>query len=484
MPSNVIDFAVENFIGGRWVPGTGTERVDVFNPASGEVVTSFTSSSTADVDAAVAAARLAQPDWAALSPRQRSEALRALAQKFEANLQRFIGIEVLDAGKPVTAASTEELPDIVDAIHYFAGAARSLSAQAGTDYVAGKTSFVRREPVGVVAGITPWNYPLWQAVWKIIPALAAGNTVVVKPAENTPLGATAFVRLAAEHLPAGVLNLVHGLGATVGEYLAGHGGVDLVSFTGSTATGRAIARAAAAGPHRTVLELGGNAPVIIFEDADIARTAEHVVAAALYNAGQECMAASRLIVHAAVVDDLTAAIVDHLDEVIVGDPTDPKTTLGPLISAKQRDRVVRLIAERPTRATLLYGGEPIDKPGYFVAPTLIGGLAQEDELVQQEIFGPVLTLQTFTEERQALQMANSVEFGLAGSVWTRDVSRGLRIVNALNFGNVWINSHLVVSADLPIGGFNQSGYGKEGGTAGIEEFTRVKAIGIDLGVDA
>ncbi|WP_018600010.1 aldehyde dehydrogenase family protein [Mycobacterium sp. 155] len=483
MTVTTIDFTIENFIDGLWRPSTGHQAVEVFNPADGQVVASFTSSSNADVDDAVAAARAAQPAWAALSGRQRSEVLRTLAQRFEASLQRFIDLEVLDAGKPVTAASTAELPDIVDAIHYFAGAARSLTAQSGGEYVAGKTSFVRREPVGVVAGITPWNYPLWQAVWKIIPALAAGNTVVIKPAENTPLGATAFAHLASEVLPAGVLNIVHGFGATAGEYLAGHPGVDLVSFTGSTATGRAIARAAAGGPHRTILELGGNAPVIVFDDADIVKTAEDVVAAALYNAGQECMAASRLIVHADVVEEFTQALIDHLDRVALGDPTDPKTTLGPLISAKQRDRVVRLIEERPPHATVLFGGQRVEADGFFVAPTLIGGLRQDDDLIQQEIFGPVLTLQTFTDEDEALAMANTVEFGLAGSVWTRDVARGLRVVNGLNFGNVWINSHLVVSADLPIGGFNQSGYGKEGGAAGIEEFTRVKAIGIDLGRD-
>jgi betaine-aldehyde dehydrogenase len=478
MTSIALDFAIQNYIDGKWRDGSSTEHIDVFDPATGELITRFTDSSTADVDDAVAAARAAQPDWAAKTPRERATILRGIAQAFENNLERFIDLEVLDAGKPVTAASTEELPDIVDAIHYFAGAARSLSSQSGADHVAGRTSFVRREPLGVVAGITPWNYPLWQAVWKIIPALAAGNTVVIKPAENTPIGVTAFARLASDFLPPGVLNIVHGYGAVAGEHLAGHPGVNLVSFTGSTATGRRIAAAAAAGPHRTVLELGGNAPVIVFDDANLAHTATEVVAAGLYNAGQECMAATRLIVHADIAEAFTAELISNLRQVVVGDTRDAKTTLGPLVSAKQRDRVVGLVDNRPSHARILYGGEPVALPGYYVSPTLVGGLQQHDDLVQQEIFGPVLTLQTFRTEDEALAMANDVTFGLAGSVWTRDVARGLRVVNALNFGNVWINSHLVVTADLPIGGFNQSGYGKEGGIAGIEEFTRVKAVGI------
>jgi betaine-aldehyde dehydrogenase len=428
----------------------------------------------------VAAARAAQPAWAALSARQRSEALHAISIEFANRLTEFIGLEVLDAGKPVTAASEEELPDIADSVRHFAGAARVLSGQAAGEYVAGTTTFVRREPLGVVAGITPWNYPLWQAVWKIMPALAAGNTVVIKPAEITPLSTVAFAALAQRHLPAGALNIVNGHGSVVGAALAGHPGVNLVSFTGSTATGRNIAAAAAQNPNRAILELGGNAPVVVFDDVDVAPAAEGIVSAALYNAGQECMAATRLIIADSVADGFLEAVVDNLNKVKLGDPTDENTTLGPLISANQLDRVVKLIANRPTSSTVLHGGNRPDRPGFYLEPTLISGLSQDDDLVQQEIFGPVMTAQTFTDESEAIALANGVSFGLAGSVWTRDIGRGMRVVNALNYGNVWINNHLVVAPDLPIGGLNSSGYGKEGGQLGIEEFTRVKQIGINL----
>jgi betaine-aldehyde dehydrogenase len=471
---------IANLIDGEWVDGSGSDTLAVFNPGTGEKLTSFVGSTAEDVDRAVAAARAAQPAWAALSARQRSEALHAISVEFADHLDEFVGLEVLDAGKPVTAATEEELPDIADSARHFAGAARVLSAQAASEYVAGTTTFVRREPLGVVAGITPWNYPLWQAVWKIMPALAAGNTVVIKPAEITPLSTVAFAALAQRYLPAGVLNVVNGHGDVVGAALAGHRDVNLVSFTGSTATGRTIAAAAALNPNRAILELGGNAPVVVFDDVDVDSAAEGIVGAALYNAGQECMAATRLIVAEGVVDRFLAALRENLEAVRLGDPTDDSTTLGPLISADQLDRVEKLVANRPTSATVLHGGSRVDRPGFFFEPTLISGLSQDDDLIQQEIFGPVLTVQTFTGEAEAIAMANGVEFGLAGSVWTRDVGRGLRVVNALNYGNVWINNHLVVAPDLPIGGINQSGYGKEGGQLGIEEFTRVKQIGINL----
>ncbi len=476
-----VDFEIQNFIGGQWAKGSSDDAIDVYDPSTGEVIATFAASTTDDVDRAVAAARSAQPEWAAKTPRERSEILRTLAQAVSAELDRFTALEVLDAGKPVSAARDEELPDILDAINHFAAAARTLSGQSATEYVAGKTSFVRREPLGVVAGITPWNYPLWQAVWKIVPALAAGNTVVIKPAENTPVTATYFAKVAENILPAGTLNIVHGYGHDVGDHLAGHHGVNLVSFTGSTATGRNIARAAATGPHRAILELGGNAPVVVFDDADIDATAQTIVEAGLYNAGQECMAATRVIAHQSIVETLKDRVVENLKKVVVGDATDESTTLGPLISLKQRDRVLELIANRPADAKIEFGGNKPERAGYFVEPTLISGVTQNDDLVQQEIFGPVITVQTFTTEEEALAMANGVDFGLAASVWTRDVARGLRVVNGFEFGNAWINNHLTVAADLPIGGFNQSGYGKEGGMLGIEEFTRVKQIGIDLG---
>ena len=469
---------VLNHIDGEWRPGSGTDIIDVLNPASGQTISTFQSSDAADVDAAVDAARRAAPAWAALTPRDRTNTLHRLADAVLTHLDELRDLEILNAGKPISAAATDEFPLIIDSIRYFLGASQSLTTQSAGQYLPGVTTMFRREPVGVVAAITPWNYPLWIAVWKVLPALATGNTVIVKPAENTPLSTTRFVELAAEILPSGVLNLVHGLGRTTGAHLAAHPGVDLVSFTGSVPTGRAIARAGAERPRRSVLELGGNAPVIVLSDADLPDAAATIATMGTYNAGQECMAATRVIVDQSVADELTGLLVDALGEVVLGDPTDEATTLGPVISQQQLSRIENLVADRPDRAKVLVGGHRAKRPGFFFEPTLITGLEQDDELVQQEIFGPVITVQTFTDVADALAMANGVPFGLAGSVWTENIDEGLRLTSALEFGNVWLNTHLAVGPDFSLGGFRESGYGKEGGLAGIEEFTRVKAIGL------
>jgi betaine-aldehyde dehydrogenase len=472
---------IGNVVDGKTQPGSGNEQIEVLDPATEELLGTFVDSNDADVDQAVTAARSAQASWGSLTPAARSDTLRRIADEVEAHLDELAMLEVRDAGKPWTASRTNELPGILDSLRHFGAIARVMTGQPAGEYVEANTSFLRREPVGVVAAITPWNFPLWQAVWKIAPALAVGNTVVVKPAENTPLSTLRFVELANEFLPAGVLNLVQGRGPTVGAALVAHPGVDLVSFTGSSRAGRAVAAAAAEGPKRVILELGGNAPVVVFDDVDIEQAVANLSGTALYNAGQECMAATRLIVQRDVRDQFLAALVEALAaNTVLGDPNDPKTTLGPLVSAVQRDRVQGLLDRRSPNSEVVTGGTAPHRQGFFFEPTVVAGVQQGDELVQEEIFGPVVTVQEFADEAEALSLANDVQHGLAGSVWTRDVARGLRMVKELNFGNVWINNHMALGPDLPIGGFRGSGYGKEGGLAGIEEFTRVKQVVISL----
>lgn len=469
---------VRHHIGGSWLDGVGNDVIEVVNPATAQTITTFRSATSAEVDDAVAAARAAAPAWAALTGRDRTAALYQLTDSVAAHLEELRDLEILDTGKPITAASTDEYPLILDSMRYFLGASRSLSTQSSGQYLPGVTTMFRREPVGVVAAITPWNYPLWLAVWKTLPALATGNTVVLKPAENTPLSTTRFVELAEAVLPPGVLNLVHGRGATTGDHLANHTGVDLVSFTGSVATGRAIAAAGAGRPRRSVLELGGNAPVLVLADADLRDAAATIAAMGTYNAGQECMAATRVIVAEPVADELIGLLLDEIATVTIGDPTDAATTLGPLISEAQLTRIEGMLDRLPERVKVRVGGKRADRAGFFLEPTVITGVEQDDEIVQEEIFGPVITVQTFTRADDGLAMANGVPFGLAGSVWTENIDEGLRLTSALEFGNVWLNTHLAVGPDFSLGGFGESGYGKEGGIAGIEEFTRVKAVGV------
>jgi len=469
---------VRNLVGPEWSVGGSDDVIDVVNPATGETITTFRSSTAADVDRAVAAARAAAPAWSALTTGARARLLNRVADEVAARLSELRNIEIIDTGKPITPADGDEFPLIMDSLRYFTNAARALTAQAAAEYVPGVTTLYSREPLGVVGAITPWNYPLWLAVWKVVPALVTGNTVVLKPAENTPLSTTRFVEIAAAILPPGVLNLVQGYGSTVGERVANHPDVDLVTFTGSVATGRSIARAAAERPRRSVLELGGNAPVVVLADADLADAAATLATMSTYNAGQECMAATRVLVHESVADELVGLLVDALDSVVIGDPFDWATTLGPVISAQQLARIEALVDGRPDHAKVVVGGRRVDRPGFYYEPTVITGLEQDDDLVQQEIFGPVVTVQTFTTIAEAIAKANGVPFGLSASVWTQSTDTGLRVIRALEFGQVWLNTHLAVGLDFPLGGFNESGYGKEGGIAGIEEFTRMKQIGL------
>ncbi len=468
--------SVENFVDGVAKAASSNDVIDVVDPSTGERIAVVTASSAEDVDGAVHAAARAFLAWSALTPGERSTYLHRLTSLFEQDLDRFADLEVRDAGKPTTAAHDVEFPAIADALRHFAGAARTTTGQGGGDYVKGHSFYLRREPLGVVGAVTPWNYPLWQAVWKIAPALAAGNTIVVKPSENTPLTAAAFAELASEVLPPGVLNVIHGRGPVAGEALVSHPLVALATFTGSTRAGRRIAELAAKTPKPVILELGGNAPVVVFADVDLAHALPIIAASGLYNAGQDCTAATRILVEEGLFDEFVDGLVEQFRGYSPQPANDPTTTLGPLISEVQRERVRGLVDQARSSGRVVVGGASPDVSGFFYEPTIVTGLDQHHPLVQQECFGPVVTVQRFANDDEALTMANDVEYGLAGSVWTRDVGRATRFANALHFGTVWINDHLILAPEMPVGGFRASGYGKEGGVAGIEEFTRVKEV--------
>ncbi len=478
--------AVTTGLPGSWIDGApvvtgGAEHV-VVNPATGAPVATMGLAQPADVDAAVASARAALRGWAGATPAERSAVLAKLAKLADEAADVLIAEEVSQTGKPVRLAREFDVPGSVDNIDFFAGAARHLEGKATAEYSGDHTSSIRREAVGVVATITPWNYPLQMAVWKVLPALAAGCSVVIKPAEITPLTTLTLARLASEAgLPDGVFNVLTGAGVDVGTALAGHRDVDMVTFTGSTPVGRRVMAAAAVHGHRTQLELGGKAPFVVFDDADLDAAIQGAVAGSLINTGQDCTAATRAIVARDLYDDFVAGVAEVMSNIVVGDPQDPDTDLGPLITLAHRAKVAEMVARAPGEGgRIVTGGSTPDGPGSFYRPTLIADVSEQSEVWRDEIFGPVLTVRSFTDDDDAIRQANDTAYGLAASAWTRDVYRAQRASREIHAGCVWINDHIPIISEMPHGGFGASGFGKDMSQYSLEEYLSIKHVMSDI----